>query len=399
MAQALGKVGRLYSGYGCLTGQGNSQGGREHGQKADQLPGYRLIADPAARQHIAAVWDFPEDELPGSGKSAYELLDSLGPEGGIRSLLVWGSNVVVSAPHGNNIRERLESLDFLVVSDFFLSETAQVADVVLPSALWAEEEGTMRNLEGRVIRRRRAFDPPPGTLTDLGLLGQLAELLGKGRWFSYADPQAVVEELRTASPSGTADYSGITYTKIEASQGIFWPCPSVDHLGAPRMFTERFPTRSGKTRFQPVLHRAPAEEPDEEFHLYLTTGRVLAQYQSGTQTRRIADLQDMAPEPLAEINPATAERYGLADGEMLTLETRRGAARFKARFSPGLRPDTVFPPFHWGHEQLVNLLTNRKDEVKQLCRTGLPSRAGRLVQHSQSVSGHTQNAHPTLALV
>ncbi len=223
LAQALGKVGRPYSGYGCLTGQGNSQGGREHGQKADQLPGYRLIADPAARQHIAAVWDFPEDELPGPGKSAYELLDSLGPEGGIRSLLVWGSNVVVSAPHGNNIRERLESLDFLVVSDFFLSETAQVADVVLPSALWAEEEGTMRNLEGRVIRRRRAFDPPPGTLTDLKLLGQLAELLGKGRWFSYADQQAVFEELRTASPSGPADYSGITYTKIEASQASSGP--------------------------------------------------------------------------------------------------------------------------------------------------------------------------------
>ena len=131
LAQALGKVGRPYSGYGCLTGQGNSQGGREHGQKADQLPGYRLIADPAARQHIAAVWDFPEDELPGPGKSACELLDSLGPEGGIRSLLVLGSNVVVS--------------------DFFLSETAQVADVVLPSAQWAEEEGTMRNLEGRAI--------------------------------------------------------------------------------------------------------------------------------------------------------------------------------------------------------------------------------------------------------
>ena len=132
----------------------------------------------------------------------------------------------------------------------------------------------------------------------------------------------------------------------------------MDHLGAPRMFTERFPTRSGKTRFQPVLHRAPAEEPDEDYPLYLTTGRVLAQYQSGTQTRRIWDLQDMAPEPLAEINPATAERYGLADGEMLTLETRRGAARFKARFSPGLRPDTVFAPFHRGHEQSVNLLTN-----------------------------------------
>ena len=358
LALALGKVGRPYSGYGCLTGQGNGQGGREHGQKADQLPGYRLIADPAARQHIAAVWDFPEEELPGPGKSAYELLDSLGPEGGIRSLLVLGSNVAVSAPHGNNIRDRLQSLDFLVVSDFFLSETAQLADVVLPSAQWAEEEGTMTNLEGRVIRRRRAFEPPAGTLTDLELMERLAERLDKGRWFSYPSTEAVFEELRAASAGGPADYSGITYEKIEASQGVFWPCPSVDHPGTPRMFTESFPTPGGKARFHPVLHRLPAEAPDEEYPLYLTTGRVLAQYQSGTQTRRIGELQVMAPEPMAEINPTTAERFGLVEGDMLTLETRRGAARFKARLSASIRPDTVFAPFHWAHEQSANLLTN-----------------------------------------
>lgn len=358
LALALGTVGRPFSGYGCLTGQGNGQGGREHGQKADQLPGYRLIADPAARQHIAGVWDFPEEDLPGPGKSAYELLDSLGPEGGIRSLLVLGSNVVVSAPNGNHIREKLQSLDFLVVSDFFLSETALLADVVLPSAQWAEEEGTMTNLEGRVIRRRRAFDPPDGVLTDLELLEALAERLGRERWFSYTHTEAVFDELRAASAGGVADYSGITYEKIEAAQGIFWPCPSVDHPGTPRMFTESFPTPTGRARFHPVLHRPPAEEPDEEFPLYLTTGRVLAQYQSGTQTRRIEGLAEMAPEPLAEIHPDTAATYGLADGEMFTLETRRGAARFRVRYSPGIRRDTVFAPFHWPDEQSVNLLTN-----------------------------------------
>ena len=358
LALALGKVGRPYSGYGCLTGQGNGQGGREHGQKADQLPGYRLIADPAARRHVAAVWDFPEAELPGPGKSAYELLDSLGPDGGIRSLLVLGSNVVVSAPHGNNIRKRLESLDFLVVSDFFLSETALLADVVLPSAQWAEEEGTMTNLEGRVIRRRRAFEPPEGVLTDLELLEQLAARLGRERWFAYAGTEAVFDELRAASAGGVADYSGITYERIESNQGVFWPCPAVDHPGTPRMFTESFPTASGKARFHPALHRPAAEEPDEEFPLYLTTGRVLAQYQSGTQTRRIAELEGMAPEPLAEINPATAARYGLADGDMLTLETRRGAARVRARLAEGIRPDTIFAPFHWPNEQSANLLTN-----------------------------------------
>ena len=355
---ALGKVGRPYSGYGCLTGQGNGQGGREHGQKADQLPGYRLITDPAARQHVAAVWDVPEAELPGPGKSAYELLDSLGREAGIRSLLVLGSNVVVSAPNAVNIAERLRSLDFLVVSDFFLSETAQMADVVLPSVQWAEEEGTMTNLEGRVIRRRRAYDPPAGTLTDMELLCQLAERLDRGCYFSYADPEAVFEELRAASAGGVADYSGITYDKIEASQGVFWPCPSADHPGTPRLFTDRFPTPSGKARFHPVRHRPAAEEPDDEFPLYLTTGRILAHYQSGTQTRRIGHLQEMAPEALVEMHPTTAQRYGVADGDRLTLTTRRGSANFKARLTPGIRTDTLFAPFHWGGSQSVNRLTN-----------------------------------------
>ena len=300
----------------------------------------------------------PEAELPGPGKSAYELLDSLGQEAGIRSLLVLGSNVVVSAPNAVNVAERLRSLDFLVVSDFFLSETAQMADVVLPSVQWAEEEGTMTNLEGRVIRRRRAYDPPAGTLTDMELLCQLAERLDRGRYFSYADPEAVFEELRAASAGGVADYSGITYDKIEASQGVFWPCPSADHPGTPRLFTDRFPTPSGKARFHPVRHRPAAEEPDDEFPLYLTTGRILAHYQSGTQTRRIGHLQEMAPEALVEMHPTTAQRYGVADGDRLTLTTRRGAANFKARLTPGIRTDTLFAPFHWGGSQSVNRLTN-----------------------------------------
>ena len=300
----------------------------------------------------------PEAELPGPGKSAYELLDSLGRESGIRSLLVLGSNVVVSAPNAVNVAERLRSLDFLVVSDFFLSETAQMADVVLPSVQWAEEEGTMTNLEGRVIRRRRAYDPPAGTLTDMELLCQLAERLDRGRYFSYADPEAVFEELRAASAGGVADYSGITYDKIEAGLGVFWPCPSADHPGTPRLFTDRFPTPSGKARFHPVRHRPAAEEPDDEFPLYLTTGRILAHYQSGTQTRRIGHLQEMAPEALVEMHPTTAQRYGVADGDRLTLTTRRGSANFKARLTPGIRTDTLFAPFHWGGSQSVNRLTN-----------------------------------------
>ncbi len=262
VALALGLPGRPYSGYGCITGQGNGQGGREHGQKADQLPGYRHISDPEARSHMAAVWDVPEAAIPGPGKSAYEMLDAMGTDGGVRAMLVFGSNIAVSAPNATHIWRRLEALDFLAVAEFFLSETAQYADVVLPSAQWAEEEGTTTNLEGRVILRRRAFAPPPGVRTDIEMICGLAERLGMGRHFAYASAKEVFEELRRASKGGPADYSGVTYEKIEAQSGVFWPCPTDEHPGTPRLFTESFPTPSGKARFHAVRHQPREQEAE-----------------------------------------------------------------------------------------------------------------------------------------
>ncbi len=358
LALALGLVGKPNSGWGCLTGQGNGQGGREHGQKADQLPGYRLITDPAARRHVASVWGIAEEDLPGPGKSAFELLDSLGNEGGVRCLLVMGANVVVSAPDSGLVERRLKALDFLVVADYFQSETAQLADVVLPSAQWAEEDGTMTNLEGRVVLRRAAFAPTGEARTDLAIIQALAARLGKERFFSLPDAESVFEELGRASAGGPADYSGMSYGKIAANQGLFWPCPSGKPEGTPRMFTNGFPTASGKARFHPVRHQPSGEEPDDEYPLYLTTGRVLAQYQSGSQTRRIAQLNELSPSPEAEVHPATAERCGLSDGDPVRLETRRGNATLTVKLSPTIRPDTVFAPFHWGGEQSANRLTN-----------------------------------------
>jgi assimilatory nitrate reductase catalytic subunit len=210
---ALGKAGKPYCGYGCLTGQGNGQGGREHGQKADQLPGYRRLDNPEHRSFIAGVWGVPECDLPQPGRSAYEMLDTMGSDGGVRALLVFGSNVAVSAPRAGHIEQRLGELDFLVVSDFFLSETAERADVVLPSAQWAEEEGTMTNLEGRVILRQRAMQPPAGVRTDVQIISLIAERLGRGCLFP-SEPSEVFEELRRASAGGVADYSGITWERI-----------------------------------------------------------------------------------------------------------------------------------------------------------------------------------------
>lgn len=358
IALALGLPGRRFSGYGCLTGQGNGQGGREHGQKADQLPGYRRLDDPVARRQLAAVWDVPEATLPQPGRSAYELLDSLGQEGGVRALLVIGSNPAVSAPNARQILRRLRALDFLAVADFFLSETAALADVVLPVAQWAEEDGTTTNLEGRVVLRRRAFVPPDGVRTDIELICGVAAALGRATGFSFESSEDVFNELRRASAGGAADYAGISYARIEAGDGIYWPCPDVEHPGQPRLFVDRFPTANGRARFHAVEHQSPAEERDDDFPLYLTTGRVLAHYQTGSQTHRVSRLEDLAPEPLAEAHPRTAKRLGLRDGDRVRLTTRRGRAEFRLRTTAAIREDTIFVPFHWGGQGSANRLTN-----------------------------------------
>ncbi|MCL8013503.1 molybdopterin oxidoreductase family protein [Streptomyces sp. AS02] len=402
---ATGRAGRPLSGYGCLTGQGNGQGGREHGQKADQLPGYRKLDDPAARRHVAEVWGVDPDSLPGPGRSAYELLDALGTD--IRALLLMASNPVVSAPRAAHIEERIKSLDFLAVCDVVLSETAELADVVLPVTQWAEETGTTTNLEGRVLLRRRAITPPEGIRSDLEVMHELAARLGgeKGLEKGFpTDPEEVFEELRRASAGGPADYSGITYRRLVEENGVFWPCPapaavhdgsagsqdsedcedaSLDalagaddptrdaetdaptdgtddavHPGTPRLFLDRFATPDGRARFVPVSHRAVAEEPDEEYPVLLTTGRVVAQYQSGAQTRRVDELNNAAPGPFVELHPRLAARLGAAEGDPVAVVSRRGRAVAPARITTGIRPDTVFMPFHWPGEGRANTLTN-----------------------------------------
>lgn len=358
LALALGAVGRPNGGYGTLTGQGNGQGGREHGQKADQLPGYRKIDDPAARAHLAAVWGVEEARLPGAGTSAQEMLAAAGREGGVRALVVMGSNPVVSTPDAATVEERLRSLDFLLVTDFFLSETAALADVVLPTAQWAEEDGTMTNLEGRVVRRRRVAAAPEGVRTDVEILCALAARLGEGERFAFGGEREVFEELRRASAGGVADYSGISWERIDASGGVFWPCPDEAHPGTPRLFQDRFPTPSGRARFHPVAHLPPAEAVDGEYPLHLTTGRLLGHYQSRNQTRRVVRLETMAPHPLAQMHPATAREHGVANGDEVRLATRRGEGRFRVEVTARIREDTIFLPFHWGGDESANRLTN-----------------------------------------
>jgi assimilatory nitrate reductase catalytic subunit len=296
------------------------------------------------------------ESLPGPGRSATELLAALGRPDGPKALLVFGSNVLVSAPDANAVAERLAALDLLVVADVLPGETAMAADVVFPVAQWAEEEGTMTNLEGRVLRRRRAMWPPDGVRTDLEVVSGLADRLGVAGF--PAEPRVVFDELRAASAGGIADYSGISYDRLDAGEALHWPCPEPGHPGTPRLFTERFGHADGRARLVPVDHTPSAELPDEDHPLRATTGRVLVHYQSGAQTRRVAELARVVPESFVEVHPDTAARAGLADGDMARVVSRRGAAQARVRCVPSLRPDTVFLPFHFGGEQAANRLTN-----------------------------------------
>jgi assimilatory nitrate reductase catalytic subunit len=356
LALALGLPGRTGSGYGCLTGQGNGQGGREHGQKSDQLPGYRSIADAGARAHVAGVWGVDPDALPGPGVPATEMLRRLGEDGDIKALLVHGSNLVVSAPDATAVRRRLESLDLLVVCDVVPSETAQLADVVLPVTQWAEEDGTMTNLEGRVLRRRRAVAPPGEVRDELVVLADLAALLGCPVTFA-TDPETVFDELARASAGGRADYGGIGYARLDAGERLHWPCPAPDHPGTPRMFLDGFPTPSGRATMTAVRPSGPADDLRADAPVYLVTGRVLAQYQSGAQTRRVAALDRATGEPFVEVHPHLAGTLRIVDGDTVTVTSGRGRASARARVTTGIRRDTVFMPFHWPGEASANALT------------------------------------------
>lgn len=355
---ATGRIGKPYCGYATITGQGNGQGGREHGHKCDQLPGNRDIENPEHRKYISGVWGIEEKDLTSKGLTAYEIVEAI-HRGEIKGLLSICFNPLVSLPNSTMVREALEKLEFYAAIDFFLNETARHADIVLPGPLHEEEEGTVTTAEGRVTRIRRAVTPPGEARTDTAILLDLAQRLGAGQFFSYGGAEDIFNELRVASKGGTADYYGITYKKIEDNMGVFWPCPREDHPGTPRLWEDRkFKTPDGRAHFHGVPYREPAEVTDADYPVILTTGRVVSQYLSGTQTRRIGKLVQQYPEPLLEIHPALAARLGIRDRELVRISTRRGSAEFPAQLVETIREDTVFLPYHWPGRKSANQLTS-----------------------------------------
>ncbi|MGQ7786881.1 molybdopterin oxidoreductase family protein [Nesterenkonia sp. K-15-9-6] len=398
LALLLGLPGSRAGGYGTLTGQGNGQGGREMGQKTDQLPGIRSITDPTDRAHMARIWGVDEGSIPGPGRPAAQLLHTMGHDDGVKALLVHGSNVAISAPDAGRVVENLRALDLLVVADFFLSETAEEADVVLPVLQWAEEDGTMTSLEGRVLRRRKLVEPPSsaepdsGPRSELWIWHDLARRLGLPDGFPV-DPAEVFAEIRQATEGAAADYSGLDWDLIDAGHAPYWPVPSAalsgeasltgePIIGTTRMFLERFAHPDGKARLAAITPgRVPAPASGE---LTLTTGRHMEHYQSGTQTRRVPALLDTHPEATVSVHPATAREHGLDDGDQAVIANAQGEMTATVVCDAGIRTDTIFAPFHYPGAGTANLLTqsltdpqSRMPEFKNTPVTLRPAQAPR----------------------
>ncbi|MCT2537821.1 nitrate reductase [Aquibacillus koreensis] len=364
---ATGKIGKPNAGYGAVTGQGNGQGAREHGQKADQLPGYRSIENQEHRNYIASVWGVDEEELPRSGVSAYEMFEKI-DIGEITGMFIMCSNPIVSNPNANFVKEAIKKLDFLVVADLFMSETAQLADLILPATSYLEDEGTMTNVEGRVMIREASYPIQGEARHDWQIICEIAKVLGKEKYFPFQSAEEVFEEIRVASRGGRADYYGITYDRLRKERGVLWPCPSADEPSVHRLFEKSFAHPDGKAQMVAFSHQSEVAKPtpSEKYPLLLTTGRVMSHYLTGEQTRKSPALAARHVEAFIEIHPETAEEYGLKKDTLVKVESEFGWIVVRTKWTDTIRKDTVFVPFHWVETQNVNRLV--AGELDPFCK-------------------------------
>jgi assimilatory nitrate reductase catalytic subunit len=362
LALVRGWAGRPGCGIMPMTGQRNGQGGREHGQRCDQLPGYRSVEDPEDRRIVAERWGVPVEDLPGRGRTYVELIDDA-RTGAVRGALVMSANPIVSAPRSQRVRAAFARLDHLVVVDPFLSETARYAHVVLPGSTFAEEEGTITTTEGRVVRVDQAV-PPAGVRGDLDVIRGLASRLGVRRQFDFHRGREVFAELKRLSAGGVADYSGIDFDGLRDAGGVFWPAPADRPRGTPVLHTERFGHPDGRARLHPVVPSTPHVLPDADFPLVLTTGRHREHYLSGNQTRRIPEQVAKAPGPVLEVHPDTAAAWALVTGGTVRVTSRQGTVALPWTTNPALRADTLFVAWHW--EGINDLTDDQLDPVSRI---------------------------------
>jgi formate dehydrogenase alpha subunit len=354
-----GKIGREGCGMDPPRGQNNVQGATDVGASPIYYPGYIPAADEANRRKVAAVWGVPFEELPAErGLTTVEIARAAA-EKKIRGMFIMGENPIVTDPNASHVEEALRGLDFLVVQDIFMTETARLADVVLPAASYAEKDGTFNNSDRRVLRVRKAVDPPGEAREDLWVLLELARRMGRSIG-SYASAGEVFDEIAKVAPI----MGGIAYHRLE-SGGIQWPCPTVDHPGTPTLFLERFNTPDGLARLNPVEYAPQSELSDRDYPFILNTGRILYQYHSSTMSRRSAPLVAYANAPYVLMHPRDAERLALANGEKVRITSRRGSIEAPLRVSGEVAEGELFMPFHFP-EAPVNRLT--RDELDPLSR-------------------------------
>ena len=350
-----GQIGRPGAGPLSLTGQPNAMGGREVGGLAHLLPGYRKVGSAADRADVEGLWDVgPGTISPRPGLVATDLFDALA-EGRVKAVWICATNPVVSLPDSARAREALRRAELVVCQDaYHPTETTALADVVLPAAAWPEKAGTMTNSERRVSLVRRAVDPPGEALADWEIFARLARAMGFGEAFGWDDESQVYDEFATCTAGRLCDVTGVSHARLRREGSLQWPCPAPDgalgdHPGTPRLYTDgRFPTADGRARIGPTPHVDPAEAPDDEFPVVLTTGRVAHQWHTMTRTAKSRRLLDAEPEPFVEIGRADAGRAGIADGEFARVVSRRGVVRLKARVVDSLPEGVAFAPFHWG---------------------------------------------------
>jgi len=346
LAMLTGNVGKYASGVNPLRGQNNVQGACDMGALPDVYPGYQRVTEPVIREKFEAAWGTP---LPSEvGLTVTEIMDAA-LEGTVKCLYLVGENPMLSDPDIKHVEQALQRLEFLVVQDIFLTETARFADVVIPGVSFAEKDGTFTNTERRVQRVRQAIEPIGDTRPDWLITCQIAQRMDR-EGFDFAAPAEIMNEIVELTPA----YGGISYQRLEEG-GLQWPCPTPDHPGTPILHTEMF-TR-GKGKFFPLEYKPPKEEPDREYPLVLTTGRCLYQYHTGTMTRKVRGLNQLRGEELVEMNPCDAEALGIADGEMVEVSSRRGKVEARARISDESPLGVVFMTFHFA-ECATNILTN-----------------------------------------
>ena len=352
LAMLTGNVGKPGAGVNPLRGQSNVQGACDMGCLPDFLPGYQRVADERARARLEEAWGLSLPSAPGLTEP--DMMAAIG-SGEIAAMYIMGENPAVSDADANHVRKALRSLGFLVVQDIFLTETAQMADVVLPAASFAEKEGTFTNTERRVQRVRKAVPPPAEARPDWWIISEIAKRvqrrLGQSEvGFAFSEPRQIALEIARVTPS----YRGITYERLE-NNSLQWPCPDEAHPGTPRLHVGQF--SRGRGRFVPVGHVPPAEEPDEDYPLLLTTGRSLYHYHTGSLTRRVAGLSEIAPAAVVEVNPVDAGRYRLTDGDWVRVVSRRGAVETQVQVVDKVPRGVVFMTFHFA-EVLTNALTS-----------------------------------------